>query len=198
MYSPFIRVLLATIGFSPALFFLYAANLTRNYENISFHIQFHSLNQVGKDLWNLVETNYLIILFSLLVLIAYSLMRHAKRKLSLGRIELKSVKPGDTNFVPVLFTIIPFIHKLYSPSTSDLTYVFSMLIAGVIYGLTMKGSYHFNIILKLIFGYNHYEVATTGDVTYLLLSKKKLVNKDQVKLYVPLADHMLINMTPKT
>jgi len=198
MYSPLLRVLLATIGFSPALIFLYAVKITKIYKNLSFHLQFHSLAQVSQNLWNIVETHYLIILFLLLVLVAYLIVLHAKKKLAMGRIQLKSVKPSDTNFVPVLFTVIPFIHKLYSPDTSDNIYILSVLIAGVIYGLTMKGSYHFNIILKLILGYNHYEVATTGDVTYLMLSKQKLANKDQVKQYVPLADHMLINMTPKT
>ncbi len=40
----------------------------------------------------------------------------------------------------------------------------------------------------------NYEVQTTGEVSYLMLSKEILNNKKQVKTYVQISEHMLVNI----
>jgi hypothetical protein len=125
------------------------------------------------------------------------IVKNARKKLTIGRIELKSVKPGDMNFGPLLFGIILPFYKIYDPNLSDIYYLGGFAFIAIVFAFTMKSSFHFNIILKLLLGYKHYEVATTGEITYLLLSRHKIVNRKQVEKYVYLTDHMLINMSDK-
>jgi hypothetical protein len=87
--------------------------------------------------------------------------------------------------------------KIYSPEISDGLILIAFLLIGIVLGLAMKSSYHFNIVLKLIFGYSHYEVQTTAEITYLMLSKTPLINKKTISEYVNLADHMLLNISNK-
>jgi len=185
-------------GLSPVLISLYVVNLINNYRGLHFSFQIRSFSQVNNDLVNLLETHYLLLIFIFLFLVTRWLVRYAIRRLSVGRIQLKSIKPGDTNFVPLLFSAMMPFYKLYNQNFADMIYIGGFLITSVLYGITMKSSFHFNLVLKLFLGYSHYEVATTGEVTYLMLSRYKLVNKNQVSEYISLTDYMLINTTKKT
>jgi hypothetical protein len=198
MYSPFIRVILAMIGLSPVLLSLYVVNLINNYSNLHFSFQLKSVSQVGIDLLNLLETHYLLIIFVFLFLLSRWLVHYAIRNLSVGRIEIKSLKPADTNFVQLLVSaILPFF-KLVNHDFPDMVYIIGFFMVAIVYGVAMKASYHFNLILKLFLGYSHYEVVTMGDVGYIMLTKQKLINKNMIKEYVSLTDHMLIDRTNKT
>lgn len=197
MYSSFIRVLLALIGLSPILLSLYIVNFIQRYKQISISIKFSSINDFWRGLTIFLRTNYLLILFIAAVVLAHLMVKYAKNKLAIGRIEVKSIKPGDNNFFTLLFSIIVPFARFYNPTLSDKYYMAFFFAVAIIYGLVMKASYHFNIVLKLFLNYTHYEIATTGEVTYLLLSKRKIVNKLQVTKYVYLTDHMLVDVSDK-
>ena len=197
MFSSIIRIVLALIGLSPALLSLYIVSMINHYDKIyiSFHI--NSGKQFLTDLSNFFWTNYLLILFATLCLLGVWLVKYARKRLAIGRIELKSVKPGDANFGPLLLgTILP-LFKIYNPSTADVYYIGGFALIAIVFAVTMKASFHYNIVLKLILGYRHYEVATTGEISYLLLSRQKIVDRKQVEQFVYLTDHMLINLNDK-
>lgn len=197
MYSSIIRIVLALIGLSPALLSLYIVGMVSNYDKLYFSVHLSTRKKFLVDLANFFQTNYLLIIFVTLCLVGVWLVTYARKRLAVGRIELKSVKPGDTNFGPLLLgTLLP-LFKIYNPTTADIYYIGGLALIAIVFAVTMKGSFHYNIVLKLILGYRHYEVATTGEITYLLLSRQKIVNRKQVEQFVYLTDHMLINLNDK-
>jgi hypothetical protein len=197
MPSNLIKIILALTGLSPALLLLYIVKMINDYPKLYFYVHANSLKQVIEETGNFLENHYLIILFGVLVIVARLIVRFAKKTFAVGRIDIKSIKPGDINFTTVIFSIIPLIVKLYSPNVPDVIIVGAFLAVGLVLGIAMKSSYHFNLTLKLILGYNHYEVQTKEEITYLMLSKKQLINKKDIIQYVSLADHMLLNITTK-
>jgi hypothetical protein len=197
MPSNLIKVILALTGLSPALLLLYIVKMINDYHKLSIYVRSNSFSQFVEDTGNFIENHYLIILFAVFVILARWIVSFAKKRFAIGRIDIKSVKPGDINFTTVIFSIIPLLVKIYSPNVSDGILVGAFLAAGIVLGLAMKSSYHYNLTLKLILGYSHYEVQTKEEITYLILSKKQLINKKDITQYVRLADHMLLNIPNK-
>ncbi len=169
--------------------------MIRCINSLSIYFKFNSFKEFFVGILNLLEIHYLLILFLLAILLARFLIAKAKKSLPIGRIEIKSVKPGDTNFFTLLFSVILPFYKFYTPNVSDAIYMACFIIIAMAYGITMKNSYHFNIVLKLFLGYSHYEIATTGEITYLMLSKKNLITKSQITNYVYLTNYMLLNVS---
>ena len=192
MPSNFIKILLTLVGLSPALLVLYFVKLVSTFSSLKIYLDFSY-----KGFTNFIQTNYLLLLFVLAIIVAGYIVKFAKANFAIGRIEVKQVKPADINFTTVIFSIIPLLVKLYNPEISDVIILIAFFLVGITLGLVMKSSYHFNIVLKLLFGYNHYEVQTMAEVTYLMLSKEQLINKKYISQYVKLADHMLLNVTNK-
>jgi hypothetical protein len=197
MPSNFIKVILALTGLSPALLLLYIVKIIHDFPRLTIYIKVNSPQQFAKEAGNFIQNHYLLILFVFLVIVARYIVKFAKDNFSIGRINVKSVKPGDTNFTTVIFSTIPLLVKLYSPDVSDGVLVGAFLAAGIVLGLAMKSSYHFNLTLKLILGYSHYEVQSMEEITYLMVSKKQLINRKSITKYVKLADHMLLNVSDK-
>ena len=197
MYSSFIRILLALIGLSPILLSLYVVKIIHDFKRFSFYLNLNSFNEIFTGIINFLTNHYLFLIFIFAILLARFLVKKAKRDLPVGRIEVKSVKPGDTNFFALLFSVILPFYKFYDPSLGDMVYLGCFVIIAIVYGITMKESYHFNIILKLFLGYSHFEIATTGEITYLMLSKTKLINRNQISKNVYLTNYMLINVSDK-
>jgi hypothetical protein len=128
------------------------------------------------------------------VLIASNIVNYAKRSFSIGRIEVKSIKPADNNFVSIISSLIPLLVKIYNPDLSDGLLITAFFLVGLVIAFTIKTAYHFNLILRFFLGYRHYEIQTKEEITYLILSKKQLINRKEVTRYVKLADHMLLNI----
>jgi hypothetical protein len=111
-----------------------------------------------------------------------------------GRITIESIKPADINFMTLMFSLIPSVAKFSNPSMADWILCVVLLVIGLIFGSIVKASYHFNLPLRIM-GYMHYELQTTHKVTFIMLSQKKLINSADIKKYVQLADHMLVNIS---
>lgn len=58
--------------------------------------------------------------------------------------------------------------------------------------LINKGTYFYNPLIKL-FGFRYYEISTINDVTYLMISKKKVINVKSVNAYSQLTDYVILN-----
>jgi hypothetical protein len=197
MPSNLIKIILALTGLSPALLLLYIVKIINGFHSLSIYISVKSFPQAFKEVYNLIQNHYLFVLFIVLVIIARRIVKFAKNNCAVGRIEVKSVKPGDINFTTVIFSIILSLAKFYNPNLPDAILIATFVITGLVFGLIMKSSYHFNLTLKLILGYSHYEVQTKEEITYLMLSKKQLINRKGITHYVKLADHMLLNVSEK-
>jgi hypothetical protein len=177
MYSSFIRILLALLGLSPVLLSLYMVKIIRCINRLSIYFKVNNLKDLLNGLLEIIELHSLLLLFFLAAFLARLIVTNAQKKLPIGRIAIKAIKPGDTNFFPLLFSVILPFYKFYNPAVGDIMYMACFVFIAIVYGMTMKNSYHFNLVLKLLLGYNHYEVTTSGEITYLLLSKEKLVNR---------------------
>lgn len=194
MPSNLIKVILSIIGLSPALLLLYLVKLYKEWAQLSIYFSLKSFDKAivgGKEL---LRMHCFLLIFIAMVLLAGFIIRFAGRKFSVGRIEAKTIKPSDNNFNTVIFSIIPAVIKFSNPGINDGTILIIFVTLGTLMGLTMKGSYHHNIVLKLLFRYRHYEVQETKGGTYLVVSKRYLINPAELTQYVRLADHMLLDI----
>lgn len=195
MFTSFIRIVIVAIGLSPVLLSLYIVKMIRIHQQLRFFFAGNSLSDFIAGAANFVNVNGLLLIFVGVVLFAGFLMRMAEGKLPVGRIDTKSIKSSDTNFVTIIFSIVLPFFKFLTPSVGDSVYIIGFLFVGLVYCFIMKASYHFNLVMRVFFGYKHYEVATRKEVTYIVLSKEKLINPKQLTLYVYISDLMLINVS---
>ncbi len=195
MFTSFIRILIVAIGLSPVLLSLYIVKIIRIHQQLRFFFAGNSLSDFINGTANFVSVNGLLLVFVGVVLFARFLMRIAENELPVGRIDTKSIKPSDANLVTTIFSIVLPFFKFLTPSVGDFAYIIGFSFLGFVYCFIMKSSYHFNLILRVFFGYKHYEVATRKEVTYIVLSKEILINAKQLTLYVYISNHMLINVS---
>jgi hypothetical protein len=195
MPSSTVKVIFALTALSPAFLLLYVLKIINNHDKLSFYINVKSFQQVAWEIGNFLENHYLAFLFLALVFIARYIIAVARKHFSIGRIDINAVKPGDTNLTAMLFSVIPIAVKIYSPSISEWILTGALFLLGVVFGLTMKASYHFNPTLKLLLGYSHYEIQTKEGITYLMISKTQIIDRKKITRYVKLADHMLLNVS---
>lgn len=194
MYSNFIKFIFASTAFSPILFSYWAVETYMNRETLHFFIKLNSVGDILNGLINILSNHYLLVAFILMVLLCKFLIKKAEKELSVGLISLKSIKISDVNFDRVLFSyMLPFA-KIPFGGNVDLVLI-GIIFIYLLFIMVSKSSYHHNLAVRILLGYKHYEVQTTSDITYLMLSKQKLINKPQVKEYVHVSDYMIINVT---
>jgi hypothetical protein len=128
------------------------------------------------------------------VLVAGKIMKLAKTRFAVGRINVKSIKSADNNFGSVLTSLVPILIKFISPELSDWVILICFVAFGWVLAVTGKGSYNLNIVLRVVFGYRHYEIANKAEVTYLMLSKTQLINPKDISEYAQLTDHMIVKI----
>lgn len=196
MFSKVFKILLAFIGFGPALLMLYFSSIYCNRDKLSFWIDFSSTETVYEGFKNFTTVNFLLIVFIIFYALAGLLIWLARRKFPEQRIAVKQIKSADKDFITIIFSLALPLTKLIVTNVSDMQYFFFFCVAVLVYSIIMKNSYHMNLLLKLGYGYNHYEVTTTGEINYLVISKKAIKNKENLTRYVALCDHMLLDTTP--
>jgi len=195
LYSPFIKVLLALLGFSPALICLWVAKLVGMYSHLRVFIRFTSWKAFLADTGNFFSVNYLLFVFLALLILTRSIVRFAKDHLQHHRFKAKQVKSVDYTLGTMLLSVaLPFV-KIATPSVSDVAYMIGFFIIGILYGLAMKNTHYLNLTLKIFLGYAHYEVQSTKEMTYMVLSKEPIINRDHFTTYVILSGTMLLNVS---
>jgi hypothetical protein len=195
MPSTFIKWLLTYTSISPALLILYIDRIIRNYKHLSFYVKVGSTHEILAGLLNFLFLHYLLLLFVLFVLAAGGTLRLVKTTFSRHRIYVKSIKSGDYNFISVWSSFIPALIKHFKPEAPDWALLLVFVGIGVLLAIVFSTAYHFNVILRYIYQYKYYEIGTKGEVTYFMLSKKKLINPKDISEYVQLADHMIVNIS---
>lgn len=196
MYSNFIKFVIVFTGLSPILLSYWIVKTLQNIDNLEFYLTIDSLRSVNSGLRNILTNHYLLILFICIFLLCQFLFLQGVKNLSVGNIELKSIKSVDINFNPILFSYILPWSKFFFKSNEDLLFVIGFIFIYVLYTYLGKNSYHYNLILRLL-GYKNYEVQTKKEMGYLLLSKETLINVNQVTQYIQLSDYMIVKVSNK-
>lgn len=194
MYSNFIKFLTPLTGLSPILFSLWLVRIILNWDNLTVFIDLKNFDSVSKGFLNILNNHGLLFIFLLILWFCKYLLNQSIKDLTRFKIEVKSIKPADINFVTILFSYILPFSKIYFSEIKDYAFIMVYLILYSIYAFITKDSYHYNLIFKL-FGYRNYEVQTRDEVTYLLLSKTEIISPSYVTSCVKLADSMLINVS---
>lgn len=197
MYSHFIRFVLTLTGLSPILLSYWIVKTLQNFSDFKLYLSLDNANDFISGLKQLLICHYLLFAFIIVFLLCKYLFLEGLKNLSIGAIELKSIKSVDINFNPILFSYILPWSKFFFKSNEDLIFVAGFIFIYLIYTYIGKNSYHYNLILRLL-GYKNYEVQTKKEMGYLLLSKITLINVNQVTLYVQISDYMIVNVSNKT
>jgi hypothetical protein len=186
MFSKLIKLIFVITAYAPILLIWWLVNVSnvlRDDNSIAF-IDFSNFKFV--DLFNRLN---LIYLFLFLVVICWYILFLAKIKLTRNNIELKSIKSSDLNMNVLIFSYFLPCIEIYK---KDEIYIIGWLLVLLIIILINKGTYFYNPLIK-IFGYRYYEIATKKEVTYLMISKQKIINTNDIKVYSQLTDYVILN-----
>jgi hypothetical protein len=197
MYSHFIRLVLTLTGLSPILLSYWIVKTLQSFSDLRLFLSIENSNDLISGLKEILVGHYLLLAFIIVFLLCRYLFIQGLKNLSIGAIELKSIKSVDINFNPILFSYILPWSKFFFKSNEDLIFVVGFIFIYIVYTYIGKNSYHYNLILRLL-GYKNYEVQTKKEMGYLLLSKTTLINVNQVTQYVQIADYMIVNVSNKT
>lgn len=186
MFSKLIKLTFAITAYAPVILICWLVSvygLIQSGKNIEF-IDFSNFKIT--DLLNRLN---LIFIFLSLVLASWFILKLANSKLTRNHIEVKSIKSSDLNMNILIFSYFLPCVEIFK---KDFIYLIGWFLALCINIYINKGTYFYNPLMKL-FGYSYYEIATKKEVTYLMLSKQKLKNTNDIKAYSQLTDFVLLN-----
>jgi hypothetical protein len=188
MYSNLPRFIMILTSLSPVLLVYWVVNMVQKFKELRFYIDLSWVQAA-----DFLRLHMFLLLFIVMVAISKFALHHALNYLTVKAISLKSFKPAETNASTIIFSwLLPWF-KLTGSSDQDWLYLIGFFLMAVVYAYVFKNSNHYNLVFRLFSGYHFYEVTSTAEATYLLLSKKVLSNKDQVGGCIKLTDFMLIN-----
>ena len=169
MFSRPIKYLLVTTSIAPVIFVYWLVGILRT---------------------GSYTKNYflLIVLITLLFACKY-LLSMAKNKLDIRPINVKSIKSADHNIISFLFV---YLLPIFDFVKKDDYYLWAFVIIIVFVVIINTNTYHFNPLLSLVFGYKFYEVATKSEMTFILITKKQLINVEEVKSFVQLTPYVIL------
>lgn len=87
----------------------------------------------------------------------------------------------------VLSSVIPWL-TVFAEKTDFRILFFCIVLQCCLIAITSYNNSNYNIICSIL-GYRYYEVHTEEN-TYILLSKKCIRNKNDIKLYIDITDYM--------
>lgn len=186
MFSKLIKLTFAITAYAPVILIWWLVSIysiIKSGETIGF-INFSDFKFI-----DLINRLNLIFLFIFLVLICWYILFLATNKLTRNSIEVKSIKSSDLNMNVLIFSYFLPCIEIYK---KDMVYLIGWFLALCIIVYINKGTYFHNPLMK-IFGYSYYEIATKKEVTYLMISKQKLKNTNEIKAYSQLTDFVLLD-----
>ena len=186
MFSKIIKLIFVITAYAPVILIWWFVDVYSiiNSNGIIGLINFSDFK--FSDLFNRLN---LIFIFIFLVLICWYILHLAKSKLTRNSIEVKSIKSSDLNMNVLIFSYFLPCVEIYK---KDIVYLIGWFFALCIIVYINKGTYFHNPLMKL-FGYSYYEITTKKEVTYLMLSKHKLKNANEIRAYSQLTDFVLLN-----
>jgi hypothetical protein len=135
---------------------------------------------------------FLLIILAVLLATCKYLLSTAKTKLEIRPINIKSVKSADHNIISFLFL---YLLPIFDFVKKDDYYIWAFIIIIFFVVIINTNTYHFNPLLSLVFGYKFYEVATKGEITYILITKRQLINTEDVNRYIQITPYVILDAT---
>lgn len=120
------------------------------------------------------------------------ILNFAKTHLEIRSINLKSVKSADHNIISFLFV---YLLPIFDFVKKDDYYIWAFIIIIVFIVIINTNTYHFNPLLSLVLGYKFYEVATKGEITFILITKRQIISIDDVTKYIQLTPYVILDAT---
>lgn len=186
MFSNLIKLTFVISAYAPIILIWWLVsiyNLWQAGEKLAF------INLAEIEISDLFNRLNLIFLFIFIVIICWYIIYSAERKLTRNRIEVKSIKSSDLNMNALIFSyFLPCVEIFKNDAAYLIVWIFILFIIVLI----NKGTYYYNPLLKL-FRYNYYEIVTKKEVTYLMISKYKLKNTNEINAYSQITDFVLLN-----
>jgi hypothetical protein len=190
MFSKLFKLIFAITAYAPVLLIWWLVSV---YSILNSAKTISLINFNDFKFTDLLNRLNLIFIFLILVLICSFILHLATNKLTRNNIEVKSIKSSDLNMNVLIFSYFLPCVEIYK---KDLIYLFGWFLALCIIIYINKGTYFYNPLMKF-FRYSYYEIATEEGVTYLMISKNKLKNRNEIKAYSQLTDFVLLNSSNK-
>lgn len=153
-----------------------------------------SLSPVALTFWfrdfsknfNFSEGLLYLLIFFIIIIISFLMIFLAKSKLEIINVKINSVQNSDNEVISYIFAyILPLIGF-------DLKITFFILLLYLFIVFTTN-IYHFNPIIGL-FGYHYYTISFENGTTFVLISKKTLMNSKEINSVVQLDDYTLLEV----
>lgn len=136
----------------------------------------------------------LILIAVVLVIVCWSILRKAREDIPQETLHISSIKIADqstlTFIVAYLFPVV--FSRPSEPQLVGLG-VLALVFVLLLVAVYRSNAYSFNPILGLVFGYHFYEVTTTKQITYLVVSKREIVNTRYGIKGIPLSLYMYLD-----
>ncbi|MEG8945630.1 hypothetical protein [Rosettibacter firmus] len=164
MLSKFLELLMVFTSLSPVLLTLWFKEFSQN--------------------WDYNDGLVYLIVAVVLWTIAFVILRTGRKKLQLLPVKIESISTADKEMISFIFAyLIPLL---------EISYPLLFFLLGLfVFIVLTTHSYHFNPVFGL-FGYHYYEVSIEGGTTFILMTKKTLMNTKQINSVVQLTDYILL------
>lgn len=186
MFSKLFRLVFVVTAYSPILLIWWIVGIF-TFIGDDGKTQIHNVADI--TFFDLKNNYWLLISFILLLAFSGIVLYLAHTKLTRNHIEVKSIKSADFNMTTLLLSYFLPCVEFYK---KDTIFVVGWIVVLVIVILIIKNSYFYNPLMKL-FGYRYYEIATKREVTFTMISKRKLINSKDINSYTQLTDYVILN-----
>lgn len=140
---------------------------------------------------NIIEAAILFFIFLILFFICFSLLYYMKKNLERMDFRADSAEVADSENIAIL--VLYLLPLLSGRSITPDWKVWLPVV--LVFGLAIIASYgyHFNPLLGF-FGWHFYKVRSKENVTYVLITKKQLVNVTEMIEVGQLTEYMLVDI----
>ena len=189
MAVKFSKILFTITVTAPTFFSLALTGIVKNYESYCnvWRIFFSDKTYLNSFEWLAINGS---LLFMLLCIIGVSLyLKHKGKRPKEGKtITVTSYTNMSQNGVEqVLSSVIPWL-TVFADNLDFKILFFCIVLQGCLIAITSYNNSNYNIICSIL-GYRYYEVHTKEN-TYILLSKKCIRNRKEIKSYTDITDYM--------
>lgn len=189
MAVKFSKILFTITVTAPTFFSLALTGIVKNYESYCnvWRDFFSDKTYLNSFEWLAINGSLLFMLFSIIGVSLY-LKYKGKRPKEGKTITVTSYTNMSQNGVEqVLSSVIPWL-TVFADNLDFKILFFCIVLQGCLIAITSYNNSNYNIICSVL-GYRYYEVHTEEN-TYILLSKKCIRNRKEIKSYTDITDYM--------
>lgn len=140
---------------------------------------------------SVIETISPLLIAIFLVIICMCLLKFAAKRLQITHVKIVAFSPEDGES---LAFIIAYLLPLVTTSLEDINYsVFVLFFIFMVGMVLITNTCNTNPLLSFA-GYHFYQVTTIAQITYLLITKKVLINVNQVTQVVKLTEYIALEV----